>query len=635
MIYKNRGIKYKFLRLGAAICLISLLLVSITSYIIAYNITKDQSDRRIEATAQKNSTELNDWFQQYGDIVNYLAEDIEIMGNYNQEYLQKLTTEKLNTYNNEVLDIYMGFQDTEKLISGRGWQQPKDFDCHVRNWYKQALDKDEVIYTEPYIDADTKKMVITVAKKINRNGTLFGVLAADIVVNNLIDNVKKYNPSNKSYVILMDKQYDFLVHPKKDFVYKGENYAAKKIGWKGYLKLNKSIDKSNIRKINIKDYDGKDKYFILSNIKSTDWTFGIVITKFEYEKPLNKLLIGFIIALIISFIIAFYIMIKFVNIIVQPIKSLNDSVKRFTNKEMWIRNQVLYNDEIGELGKSFNNMADTIEEYSIYLEKKVFERTKELKDRNDKILESIDYAQRLQSAILPNISERLKISEENYFVIWKPKDIVGGDVYWCRETDNYFILILADCTGHGVPGALMSMALCSILDGLIHEIKNISKPSEVLYKINFRLKETLGEDRSESIINDGADMAVLLIDKNNNKVIFSGAKLPMYLLHKGEIITYKASKNSVGYSWHKEVIYEDVEIDLDNEDIIYLTTDGLLDQNIETGKGGIGKARFIRFINEISDKSMENQKLLIENFINERLAKVEQRDDITVLGFKL
>jgi serine phosphatase RsbU (regulator of sigma subunit) len=361
---------------------------------------------------------------------------------------------------------------------------------------------------------------------------------------------------------------------------------------------------------------------------------GIATDAAEYSKPLSLLLYGFAAAMFVSLLIGIGIMLHLVKGMTLPIKLLHNAVRSFSATDMDARVKLNSDDEIGDLAASFNQMADTIQEHRISLEQKVAERTHELQEKNDSIMESIDYAERLQRAILPPLPHRLGISADKCFVIWKPKDVVGGDMYWCRGDERFVLVAVVDCTGHGVPGALMTMTMGSILDGLPRELEGV-KPSDLLYKIHNRLKETLSQDYKDSLANDGADVALCLIDKIDRKFMFAGAKLSLFLEKDGEITEYKGTKHSVGYSLRKDVVYEDRLIDWVDGSVVYLTTDGLLDQHAEVGKWGIGRTGFINLLKLVAGKSFYEQQHAVEQHVAERLGNVEQRDDITVVGFEI
>ena len=511
-----------------------------------------------------------------------------------------------------------------------------NYDCRTRNWYIEAQKNDtETVYTEPYVDAMTGKIVITIAKAVKnpQSGKVIGVMCADIIMDHVIDAVKSSNIGEGCYSFLLDEKGDILSHTNKDYLPTTKGLTnISDINVPDYKKISNSLNNKSLNSFEATDFDGNKKYFLLSKISSTNWVFGIAVDQETYKKPLNSLLLGFLIAFLISIVAGIGIIIKFITDMVRPIKALNNTLKNFSADNMDVRSHLALEDELGELSNSFNQMADTIQEYSTDLENKVAERTKELKEKNEQIIESINYSERLQRAILPDLSTNLGLDQENYFTVWKPRDIVGGDFYWCKGNERYSLLVVADCTGHGVPGALMTMSLSTILDSYTDNIGN-SKPSKILDEVNTKLKQILGQNKADSIANDGADAAVCLIDKTDRKVTFSGAKLSLFLNDGSTIVEYKGTKSSIGYSNYREPYFEDIEIPYDRNMVFYITTDGLLDQNSEIGGGGLARAGFIRLLENIKTKPLLEQKTELENHLKKCLSNVEQRDDITVVAF--
>lgn len=636
---KIRSIKLRYLISGLSICLSTLLIVSIISYLFSYNITAQQSNSRLQEKAMRNAAELDTWFRQYGTIVNDLAEEVETTGidpSADKETSKKLIA-KVKRYDSTVLDFYIGFEDQKRgLISGTEWVPDASYDCRTRGWYIEAQKNNtETVYTEPYVDAMTGKIVITIAKAVNdsKSGKVIGVMCADIIMDHVIDAVKSSNIGEGCYSFLLDEKGDILTHANKDYLPTNNGLTnISDINVPDYKKISNSLSNKSLNSFEATDFDGNKKYFLLSKISSTNWVFGIAVDQETYKKPLNSLLLGFLIAFLISIVAGVGIIIKFITDMVRPIKALNNTVKNFSADNMDVRSNLALRDELGELSNSFNQMADTIQEYSTDLENKVAERTKELKEKNEQIIESINYSERLQRAILPDLSTNLGLDQENYFTVWKPRDIVGGDFYWCKGNDRYSLLVVADCTGHGVPGALMTMSLSTILDSYSDNIGN-RKPSEVLYEVNTKLKQILGQNKADSIANDGADAAVCLIDKTDRKVTFSGAKLSLFINDGSTIVEYKGTKSSIGYSNYREPFFEDIEIPYDKNMVFYITTDGLLDQNSEIGGGGLARAGFIRMLDNIKAKPLSEQKTELENHLKKCLSNVEQRDDITVVAF--
>jgi serine phosphatase RsbU (regulator of sigma subunit) len=630
---KKNSIKTKYIISGSIICLVSLTLALIVSYLISFQITAAQSTQRIEQTVLKNVTELDAWFCKHRDLVENTVDDLQIVDDYSPDFLIRLLQSKYRIYQAEVLDYYIGFADSrKKFVSAIGWAAPPDYDWRKRNWYQKAMATASVAFTEPYVDAQTGKMVITLSRKLVKDGKALGVLAADIYVDKVLGLIHGYRLHEVGYAFLMDSGGNLLVHPKKEFQPSPIRIKnIREISNADYHHLLQVIPRGRAKVVKCRDYDNQFKYFIFSEINSCGWIFGHAVSVFEYQKPLRGLFYGFVVAFLVSLLVAVAIMLKLINEMIRPIESLNDTVNSFATLRLDVRSKIDSADELGELGRNFNHMADLIRDYSLSLEQKVADRTRELQEKNDRIMDSINYAERLQQAILPSLIERLQIAAEDCLVIWKPRDRVGGDMYWCRGEGDYALIAVADCTGHGVPGALMTMALCSILDGLPRAIAT-ADPAQLLKIIHERLRETLAQDRKDSLTNDGADLALCLLDKRKRRIVFSGAKLSLFVQDSGQVTEYKGVRFSVGYSWGKQPHFVNQEIYWKPGNILYLTTDGLLDQNMQNGGRGWGRTSFVNYLKSVSAEPLSRQQEALEALIAARLSQVEQRDDILVVG---
>jgi serine phosphatase RsbU (regulator of sigma subunit)/HAMP domain-containing protein len=634
MINRQRTLKSTYLLSGLAICLISLLLASGTSYTVSYSVTAGQSNERIRQTAMKSAAELDTWFLQYGCVVEGIAEDIEAAGIVDRAEVLRLMQAKFAKYTPEVLDFYVGFED-RALVSGLGWVPEATYDCRTRDWYTKAAAAKSVVYTEPYIDAQTGKMVITISRAFMRKGRVVGVVAADIFTTHVVSIVNRHDIAGSEYAFLLNAKSDIIVHPTKDYQPSASGFKnASTVGDPALRVLGEALRDGKLGLVEAKVRGGATKYFMLSEVRSCGWFFCVAIDSSAYRRPLDTLLYGFLAALVASTITGVLIMLRFVRGMLEPIRSLSETVKRFSAERMDVRASVDSADELGELGRSFNRMADTIQDYSRSLELKVAERTRELKEKNDKIMESIDYAERLQRAALPPLAPRLGLSEEDCFVIWRPRDVVGGDTYWCRSEDERSLLILADCTGHGVPGALMTMAIQSILDGMPRSLGN-ARPSEIARYVHERLRETLRQESSDSLANDGADLAICLIDRAAGRLRFCGAHMSLFVESAGRATEHRGHQSSVGYADRRAVAFVDEDVALEPGSVFYLTTDGLLDQNEAAGRGGLGRRGFASFVAAQGGLSMREREAGILRLIERRLAGADQRDDITVIGFTL
>ncbi len=267
------------------------------------------------------------------------------------------------------------------------------------------------------------------------------------------------------------------------------------------------------------------------------------------------------------------------------------------------------------------------------LENKVDIRTKELKESNEKIKDSIEYAKRLQESILP-LEEKIQKTFEDNFVIWRPRDIVGGDFFWLREIDDVTILIVGDCTGHGVPGALMTMTVNAILHNIVTTV-NKDNPSVILRELHTQLKETLNKTSNPESVDDGLDVAIFCINKKSN-LLYCGANMELYVKHDKEVKTFKHQSKGVGYSYIElnESICNEI-ISIEKGDIFIVSTDGFIHQNGGQKNYPFGKKRLYNMIQKCESHDLTSMKIEFETTLEEYMGIEEQRDDITVFAFKV
>ena len=269
------------------------------------------------------------------------------------------------------------------------------------------------------------------------------------------------------------------------------------------------------------------------------------------------------------------------------------------------------------------------------LEEKVRERTavvvaqkEELAQKNKDITDSIHYAKRIQFAILPP-----QIPFRDTFILFKPKDIVSGDFYWLDVIDEMEFVAAVDCTGHGVPGAFMSIIGHNMLNKIIKEY-GIIKPSEIMNYLDKEVNNTLNPGDETDTVKDGMDMTLICYNKKQKILEFAGAYNPIYLIRKGELIETKGDRFAIGRAVGevKEKIFTNHEIEIMDGDTIYLFSDGYADQF-----GGMAGKKFKsgpmkELILNIQDKSMKEQKVILESTIEAWRGNIEQIDDILIIG---
>ena len=254
----------------------------------------------------------------------------------------------------------------------------------------------------------------------------------------------------------------------------------------------------------------------------------------------------------------------------------------------------------------------------------LYERTKDLND-------SINYAERIQRAMLPLNKEIEKYFKE-YFVFYKPKHMVAGDFYWLEHKNNFIYLAVADCTGHGVPGALVSLVCHEALMRSLNEF-DLKHTQEILNKTRELLKQRFKYSSGDTI-KDGMDIALCRIDLKNNKVEYSGAHNPLWILRNNEMLSYKGDKQPVG-EYYAEKPFTSAEEDLIEGDMLYLFSDGYIDQfGGENGKK-FKTTNFRKFIIKNAGERLKIQgELLTDNFENWKM-NMEQIDDVCVIGIKI
>ncbi len=266
---------------------------------------------------------------------------------------------------------------------------------------------------------------------------------------------------------------------------------------------------------------------------------------------------------------------------------------------------------------------------TIELKNRETEFQKAIIEENQKAtIDSINYAKRIQYALLAN-DELLENYLGNYFVLFKPKDIVSGDFYWATEHNNKFYLAVCDCTGHGVPGAFMSLLNIGFLSEAIKE-KNISKPNEILNYVRKRLMDSIGNDGQQ----DGMDGILVCFDKVSNLITYAAANNEPILISNRQIIELPKDKMPVGKG-EKTESFTLQTIEYKTGDVLYLYTDGFADQF----GGPKGKKFKYKSLNELllsnSIKIMPEQNELLHLSLNSWQGNLEQVDDICVIGIKL
>lgn len=253
-----------------------------------------------------------------------------------------------------------------------------------------------------------------------------------------------------------------------------------------------------------------------------------------------------------------------------------------------------------------------------------------VEEQNKEILDSITYAKRLQDAILPS-SELIKHCFPNHFVLHKPKDIVAGDFYWLKQMKEYTIFAVADCTGHGVPGAMVSVVCSNVLNEAVNQIQD-SDPAAILNQARTLLIAHF--ENSNDVVRDGMDIALCAIHKDGSHLLFAGANNPLYIVRNKELEEIKGDKQPIGKSVTTSPFHTQ-KVKLEQGDTIYMFTDGYADQ-FGGPKGKKLKYKpFKELLSKVSTKDMQDQHEEIDAHLESWMNGFQQIDDICVVGIKI
>lgn len=274
------------------------------------------------------------------------------------------------------------------------------------------------------------------------------------------------------------------------------------------------------------------------------------------------------------------------------------------------------------------------QKHIISLQKDVVEqKSQELFIKNKQIADSIDYAQNIQQAILPS-PEKIEELLPSSFIFFEPKDVVSGDFYWLQrvtnaKNENIVLFAAIDCTGHGVPGAFVSLMAFNFLEKVVTE-HGIFTPSEILNELNKEVIQVLRKKEQTSSTKYGMDMSLISWNKNTNKIIYSGARNPLYIVTDNQLTQLEANRISIGTS--PDFVFIQQEIQVQKGDMLYLFTDGYADQKGEENGKKFYYPPFRKLLEENASKPVDDQKRVLQETFVRWKGKSQQIDDVLVVG---
>ena len=322
--------------------------------------------------------------------------------------------------------------------------------------------------------------------------------------------------------------------------------------------------------------------------------------------------------------------------------------KNYKNKQQANKLLALKNNEITQKNAMLNQQNEEIEAQRDEIEIQrdfVIKQRDKISNQNQQITHSIKYARRIQKAVLTPQKFITKILPDS-FILFEPRDIVSGDFYWATKKDDLIIITAADCTGHGVPGAFMSMLGVSFLNEIVNltELSENIKANEILNKLRKQIITSLRQTEDDNETKDGMDMSLCIIDNKNMKMQFAGAYNSIYLVRNNELTKYIADRMPVGI-YHAKIrskSFTNQIIDIKMNDRFYLSSDGYIDQFGGTQNRKFTTKNFKKMILKYHKKTMLEQKEIFakilndwKNHTNQDGNTYQQVDDIIVIGFKI
>jgi len=328
-----------------------------------------------------------------------------------------------------------------------------------------------------------------------------------------------------------------------------------------------------------------------------------------------------------------------------PIRKLISATEQVAGGNLETRLEIERNDEIGQLARAFNVMTEAVRFTQNNLENLGAERTMALEEKNHMIMESINYARVIQSSFLRASRQDMAAALDDYLVLWEPRDVVGGDYLFFRRFDDGYFFAVIDCTGHGVPGAFMTLIMASYLNNLL-SADSRRDPAALLQRMNRSVKQALGQLEGEQHqdehddghrSDDGMDTAFVWVDTAQHELVYAGAKTPLFYLHPGDVDAQvlEGQRTGVGYTdTPLDFVWENQVLPLQPGTALYVTTDGIIDQIGEARRISFGKRRFLQCVVVNRALPMMQQQEQIQAAFRAHQGSEARRDDVSLFAFR-
>jgi len=369
----------------------------------------------------------------------------------------------------------------------------------------------------------------------------------------------------------------------------------------------------------------------------TEYEVGIIQAEMEKNKRLNNVInigLGVILLLAIGLVTTYYTSLKRSRKLSVALEERRILLENQSSELKEKNNKIIRaNEELTSLNEAISKQNEQILEAN----EELTVLNEAISKQKNEILDSITYAKKIQAAMLPPEQYFHEILNE-VFILFQPRDIVSGDFFWIKQVKQYVVLAAADCTGHGVPGAFMSLLGISYLNEIVQR-REVTQANQVLNELRRQIRNSLRQHGQAEESKDGIDMALCVIDEKNNVLQYSGANNPLYLIRDKdgtpELIEFKADRMPLGYYPGRFNTFTNRDIQLEYGDVFYLFSDGFVDQ-----KGGKDHKKFMsrKFKNlllKIHQEPMQEQKKILDKTMKDWMGDASQIDDILVIGVRV
>ncbi|WP_425391234.1 SpoIIE family protein phosphatase [Ekhidna sp.] len=515
-------------------------------------------------------------------------------------------------------------------------------------WTKLNEGQDETVDVSKSVSVG--RVVMHFASKVwNDNNVEVGVLVGRILVDELFKIVGEYSLSSDT-----SRNLDIhLIDDTGTILYSNTNPASILSAKYGKYDLISSLNEPGVNFLETQDA----LYFVTRETNyltftGNDWVLILSVPKERAYAPLKQIRSQILWAVLPVILVAIVLSLIAANIFVKPIVKLSLAAEELSKGNLDVELPIGSKDEIGKLAKQMaqtsQSLIGQIEEQRQTNKQLIDQKTQiemqknQLMQVSSQIRDSISYAERIQRSTLPPITTLRSIFPDS-FVTYKPKDIIGGDFYWFervrRGNNEYMIIACGDCTGHGVPGAIMSIMGSNQLTNIVY-YQNYLDPKKIISRLDKVIKFELQRDTDE-VNRDGMEIGICVIDLDTLKMEFAGAGIPLRLMKHGseKLTIYKTPRQMVGgiegdeQEVHAQLNKEVIQLDV--KDRIFLSSDGFQDQfGGEFDKKFMSK-NFNKLIEDTSKKPVLEQQKIIENTFREWSKNTSQTDDVCVLGFEV